>query len=33
MLGHLVSVFHDERPHAPGFFTRLRLSLQRLFRR
>jgi hypothetical protein len=33
MLGHLVSVFHDQRPHAPGLFARLRVLLRRLFRR
>ena len=33
MLGHLVSVFHDERPQAPGLLARLRVLLRCLFRR
>jgi len=33
MLGHLVSVFHDDRPQQPGALSRLFAKLARLLRR
>jgi hypothetical protein len=33
MLGHLVSVFHDDRPKAPGALARLLGLIGRLLRR